>query len=692
MNDRKLTRIDWSIIAALTAGVVLLYAQTLRFAFVNFDDDQYVFENPHVTSGLTWPNIAWAFTTGHASNWHPLTWMSHMLDAELFGPSAAGPHGTNFVLHAATAALLFMALRRLTGARWSSAIVAALFAFHPLRAESVAWVSERKDVLSGLFFVLTLICYERYARGRAIGRYALVALMLALGLLAKPMLVTLPCVLLLLDFWPLRRMRSVADFTSLFIEKTPLFVVCMGSAVATYIVQNAGRAVSRFDSMGPGPRLSNAGVSYISYLRDTFWPSGLAFFYPHPYSYPGGSIGLPLLLGSLTILLILTGVAVAAIRRAPWMAVGWFWYLGMLVPVIGIVQVGTQSHADRYTYLPVIGVTIALVFTIAAVVRDRPVGRTVAGVFAVGSLVVMSVMSFRQIGTWRDTQTLMRHALAVVPNNYAAHNNLGHELDQLGDSVGAEQEYRAVLHIKPDDAIAMNNLAVRLAARGEVREAQALYRAAIGRDPAYAPAYIQLGNLYAREGRRDDAINLYEQSIVRDPTLPEAYHNLGVSLAEGGSFVAAIDNWRKAIELKPDYADAHHAYGLALIVVGQTRTGIDEMKRAIELDAGRVDTRLRLAWTLATHPNAEFRDPAAALVLARQARELSPAPDATLLDTLAAAEAAHGEFSAASQTAAAAVAAAGDLPLAESIRARKKLYESGKPYTQGRRAAGGGAP
>jgi len=687
VNHRRLTQIDWSIIAALAAGVFILYAQTLRFEFVNYDDDQYVFENPHIASGLTWENVRWAFTSGYASNWHPLTWMSHMLDVELFGMSPAGPHGVNAAIHGLNAVLLFIAFLRMTGQRWPSAAVAAIFAVHPLRAESVAWISERKDVLSGLFFFLTLLLYERFVRARTWRSYLAVAVSLALGLMAKPMLVTLPFLLLLLDFWPLRRFDRWHDLARLSVEKLPLTLIAVASSIITFLVQRASGAVSQLSSISLTGRICNAIVSYAYYLRDVFWPAKLTFFYPHPDSFPAGSISAENLWLSVILLTAITIAALLTLYRAGWFATGWFWFVGTLVPVIGIVQVGAQARADRYTYVTTIGISIVVVYAANSMARRwlwlKPLFATLFFVAIAG----LGVRSFWQIGTWRDSLTLTSHGISIDQNNYAAFNNLGHALDEAGDAVAAEAAYREVLRIRPEDTIALNNVAVRLAARGETREAISLYRAAIRRDPGYTPAIVQLANLYARERRFDAAISLYEQAIERDPTAADAHHNFAATLAEMGRVNDALEPWQRAISLRPNYADAYHGYGLAMVILGRPLDGIANLEKALTIAPDRIETLLRLSWIYATHPDPQLRNTERAELLATTALDLAPHPSATLLDTAATAAAAVGRFDTAVALADRAIAAASDPPLAAEITARKSLFLAGKPYIQGRKDA-----
>lgn len=405
--------------AALAASVLLLYARVGGHSFINYDDNQYVFENPRVSGGVSWQNILWAFQTGYAANWHPLTWISHLLDGELFGLNPSPQHVVSAVLHAANAALLFFALQSMTGLPWRSAIVAALFAWHPTHVESVAWIAERKDVLSGFFWMLTLLAYTRYARAPSPGRYGLVALCFALGLLSKPMLVTLPCVLLLLDYWPLHRLRSVAQLRPLLIEKIPLLALSAAASIVTFLVQRAGGAVVRLDDVPLLHRFGGALQSYFFYLGKTFWPRDLFV----PYWYDFRPEWLPLAGAGLAF----CAITFAVFRYGPrfrYLPVGWCWFLGTLVPVIGLVQVGSQSAADRYTYLPTIGIFLLVVWGAADLLRFWRLDRTIVATASLVMLGACGLLTFRQIGHWKNSVTLFSHTLNVDPPNLVAMNLL----------------------------------------------------------------------------------------------------------------------------------------------------------------------------------------------------------------------------------------------------------------------------
>src|SRR3972149_3559607 len=476
-------------------AVLIVFGQTLRHDFVNYDDRLYVYENPYVTHGLTTQGIVWAFTSKHASNWHPLTWLSHMLDCQLFGLAPWGPHLVNVLLHAATAILLFLVLRRMTGDLWPSAFVAVVFAVHPLRVESVAWVAERKDVLSGLFFMLTLWAYVGYVRHPfSTARYLTVMVLFALGLMAKPMLVTLPFVLLLLDYWPLGRMTPLAaenrnkrlgatvqlspqrifsippqqSFSippqrifsipaRLAMEKVLLMVLAAASCAATLWAQS--EVIADDEHMPLSLRIGNAVISYVAYLVQLFYPAGLAVLYPHPWS------GLPMwkVAGALLLLAAICGGVVALRRRCPYLLVGWLWYLGMLLPVIGLVQVGLQAMADRYTYLTQIGLCIAFAWGVAQFTRSWPYRGWVCGIASVLALATLLGCAWLQTSYWHDSETLWTHTLACTSRNFVVHNNLGNALAKVGRLKEAVENYEQALELKSNYHEAHNNLGVALA-------------------------------------------------------------------------------------------------------------------------------------------------------------------------------------------------------------------------------------
>lgn len=575
--DRK--RLNLLLCAGLALLALAAFWPALGNGFVNYDDNLYVTDNPRVQAGLGWGGLVWAFTTGHSANWHPLTWLSHQLDCALYGLDPRGHHLTSVLLHLANAVLFFLLLERFTGRAWPAALAAALFALHPLRVESVAWVAERKDVLSALFWLLATQAYVSWTRRPGRARYAAVILLLGLGLMAKPMLVTLPFVLLLLDWWPLGRLDPARTgawrrLGRLVLEKAPLFVLAAASALVTLLVQQAGGAVQSAGRFSFSARLSNALHAYTGYLAKTLWPADLAVYYPYPAGGPAAS--------SLLHALLLLGLAAALLlraRRRPAPAVGWLWFLGTLVPVIGLVQVGGQAMADRYTYIPSLGLCIALVFGAADL--PRPWRRLAAAACALALLLPLVLLTRRQAGHWRDSFSLFEHALAATEGNNLAHNNLGAALADQGRREEAIAHFRAALAIHPDYPSARLNLAKNLLELGRTVEAEQDYRAVLRLRPDDPTALLNLGALLGRQGRTAEARRLLEAALASRPECPEAHNNLGIVLAMEGDLAGAIRHFARAVDLKPDYRNA-----LQNLAAAYRRQGRPE-------EARRVEQRLR---------------------------------------------------------------------------------------------------
>jgi tetratricopeptide (TPR) repeat protein len=559
----------------------------------------YVYNNPQVTKGLTLTGIVWALTHNHAGFWHPLTSISHMLDCQLYGLNAGGHHLTNVLLHAATAILLFLVLRRMTGVLWSSAFVAAVFAIHPLRVESVAWVAERKDVLSGLFFMLTLLMYVRYIEKSKVQSpksrvfYGLALLFFTLGLMSKQMLVTLPFVLLLLDYWPLERF-TIYDlrFTipRLLLEKLPLLLLAIAAGFIAFLMQNSYGAMVTPEGLPIGSRLANGLVSYVTYILKMFWPDNLAVFYPYPAGTPTWEIAVA---GAL--LLFVTIQAVRFARRCPYLLVGWLWYLGMLVPVIGLVQVGAQSHADRFTYLPQIGLYLVMVWAVRDVTASWRYRRQVLG--AAAGIVIATLMAgaWRQTSYWRNNETLWTHTLACTSGNYLAHNNLGDALMGQGRFAEAIKHFQKVIEIKPGFAAAFNNLGTAFLNQGRLDEAAEYYHRALEIYPGFAEVHNNLGLLLARQGRAAEAIEQYQKAIELNTNHAEFYINLGNLLAAQGRTAGANAQLHRAIELKPDFAEAYYNLGMAFGTLGQLDEAVGQYRKAIQLKPGYANAHGNLA-------------------------------------------------------------------------------------------------
>jgi tetratricopeptide (TPR) repeat protein len=503
----------------------VVFAQTFHFDFVNYDDPTYVYQNTRITSGINLSNVAWAFTHVHSENWHPLTTITHMLDCQVHGLNAGWHHFTNVLLHFLAVVLLFVALERMTSALWRSAFVSAVFAVHPLHVESVAWIAERKDVLSALFFMLTLLAYLRYTRAPSIGRYLTVAIVFALGLMSKPMLVTLPFVLLLLDYWPLGRFKAHKSNTDrqmvrLILEKIPLIVLSAISSLATFLAQRG--AIGWTEQLPMSERVTNALVAYVVYIQQMFWPTGLAVFYPHPENrVPVWEISL-----ALIILVGITAAAFVFRKKAPYFVTGWLWYLGMLVPVIGVLQVGWQGHADRYTYLPQLGLYIAVTWAITDLTRSWRFQRVGLGAAAVLIAGALSWRAWLQTSYWRDSETLFTHALAVTSNNDVALNNLGIIFLDKGQLDDAISKLQAAIDLRPENAPAHDNLAKALLKKGQVAEAMVHYRKFLELEPASVEARNTLGTVLIQQGHVREAVEQWQEALATQPENGNAASNL----------------------------------------------------------------------------------------------------------------------------------------------------------------------
>jgi len=657
------------LIALLLALVTLVvFLPVARNDFVNFDDDEYVYDNPMVENGLTLAGIKWAFTTGHAGNWHPLTWISHMVDCELFGLNAGAQHLVNVLFHAANAALLFLLLLRLTDRLWPSAMVAALFAWHPLHVESVAWISERKDVLSTFFALLALSSYARYAQKKSpdgdqapkkraalptsdgrnpILDYFLALVFLALGLMAKPMLVTLPFVMLLLDVWPLNRMRNdhwPGMIRQLILEKWPFCVLAAASCVVTYLVQRHGHAVLTLQQMPIGFRLENAPVAVVGYLLKLFWPVNLAIVYPLT---PVSTLALAT---SILTLVFVSGMAWHWRVAKPYFLFGWLWFLGTLIPVIGLVQVGIQAMADRYTYIPSIGFFIAVVFLVSDWAAQFQVPKVITSGLAVLTLTAGVLLMEFQLQFWRNTETLFRHALAVTSNNYLARLNLGLALEQKGDMKGALAEYQETLRL----------------------------------DPSYPGLHNHLGIVFAKLGRHAESLAEFRGESDRHPDNAYLHNAVGSELAALGEFDAALEEFAKAKQLDPKYSAPYLETAKALYQLGRDAEGVPELQTAAALDPDNFQVLAIAAHYFAADENAAGRDSQAALTLAVKADDLSDHSQPMVLDILAMAYAATGDFTNAQACARKAIDLATNLQMGniEPLRQGLELYNRLQPWRE----------
>jgi tetratricopeptide (TPR) repeat protein len=627
-------RRDWWIYAALFLAIAAAYGQVYDFQFVNYDDPDYVTENLHVREGLTGSSVDWAFKSTEYANWLPFTWLSHMLDVELFGLHSGRHHLTNVAIHTLTTLLLFALLRKTTGDRWPSAFVALIFGLHPLHVESVAWIAERKDVLCGLFYILALWEYVLYIERPGKLRYAAILVLFACGIMAKPMIVTFPFVALLLDFWPLRRLSK-----STVLEKIPLFALSGASAAIAYVVQQRGGAVSTLVEIPLSLRIENAAVAYLTYLFQFFWPTRLAVFYPFPPIIPAWEW--------ISAVIALAAITIVGFRSRSF-TVGWLWFLGTLVPVIGLVKIGLQSHADRYTYVPLIGLSIAVAWGASSLVKRFRWLSIPIGIWAVA----LCSATFIQASTWRNSITLFEHAIAVTDGNFIAHNNLGVALRRanhrpeavahfvealrlwpqypeaetnLGEAflvagrldeaiphitealrlnptlaeahinLGsvrnkqgrpdlAESEYRIALQLKPSSAEAHDGLGVVLGETNRPEEALSHALEAITLDPEDADSHYNLGRLYGLTGRPDQAIGQFRETLRLEPANAEAHFNLGTAYAQKDNFQEAASEFQAAIRSKPDYVSAHFNLGSALAQLGRYNEAIPEFTEALRLN------------------------------------------------------------------------------------------------------------
>jgi tetratricopeptide (TPR) repeat protein len=608
----------------LTAATFIAFWQVNRCDFIGYDDERYVVKNSYIQDGVTVKGIGWAFTTDYFSNWHPLTWISHMLDVQLFDLKPQGHHLTNLLFHIANTLLLFVVFNRMTKALWQSAFVAALFALHPLHVESVAWVAERKDVLSTFFWMLTIGAYCSYVERPALQRYLLILLFFVLGLMAKPMLVTLPFGLLLLDFWPLKRFERKksarkertevnklgsgtkrkrkskekhpvkgeakveestdpkyqwALFYPLLWDKIPLFFLSVLSSIVTYIVQQKGGAVLTFEALPLSARIANAFISYIIYIGKMVWPVNLAVLYPYPGQLPQWQI-----IAAVSLLIAVSSTVIWAAKRFPYLPTGWFWYVGTLVPVIGLVQVGQQARADRYTYIPLVGLFIMAAWGIPELLKGWRYRKETLFLGSAFALSCFFVATWVQVGYWRNSVMLFEQALKVTDRNIVAYYNRGYAYGSLGNYRQAIEDYTKAIELNPKYAEAYNNRAVAYGRLGDYRQAIEDSNKAIEFNPKHAMAYNNRGLAYGRLGDYRQAIEDYTKAIELNPKYAEAYNNRGLAYGRLGDYRQAIEDYTKAIELRPKYAEAYNNRAVAYGSLGNHRQAIEDCNKAIEFN------------------------------------------------------------------------------------------------------------
>jgi len=685
------------ICAALVIATLVAYEPIRHNNFVNYDDIPYITENTLIAHGITQQSLGQAFTKPHFFMWHPLTTISHIVDYHFFGLNPLGHHFVSVLIHITNALLLFWILKNITGTTrhtnggqaWASAFVAAVFALHPLQVESVAWAAERKTVLSGLFWFLTMAAYIRYARKPGFGRYLAVFVVFGLCITAKPIVVTLPFVLLLLDYWPLERIRGQrtedgrqkVSLKWLIIEKIPLFAMSAILSVLTIIMQRSGEVVVSLDKIPLGQRIANMFVSYISYIHKTIWPSGLAVYYPHPR----GNLDITMVVICAMLFILTSILCIYAGRNKKYIVVGWLWYVGTLVPVIGLVQSGTQAMANRYMYIPILGLLIIIGWGIKDLIVKRPRLRGIAAAAAIAVLLAGVILTRMQTRHWQNSITLFEYALKVTQNNDLAENNYGCAL------LEADRTSEALLHI---------NKAVQI-------------------NPAYWKAGNNLGRIYLKQGKTDEAIACFKEIIEKNQSSAEAYINMASALGIQKKYDEAMKYLKKAMELAPDNSDIHNKMGMALLATGRPDEAITHFKyvlqkgttsaetyanlgsayiqggkydlaienltKAIELKPDNIDAINKLAWLYAVVDNTSIHNAQKAIELARQGCELTDYKSPMLLDTLAVTYAAAGRFDEAKATAEKALNIAketGRENLVAGIQERIKLYEAGQPYRQ----------
>ncbi len=678
------------ICVLLVMATTAVYWQVHEHDFINFDDPEYVYTNPSIYNGLTSQSLVWAFTTPHGgtSYWHPLTWMSHMLDCQLYGLNPRGHHLTNLFFHIINALLLFWVFKKMTGGLWQSAFVAAAFALHPLHVESVAWISQRKDVLSTFCWILTMAAYLRYVkRSNAVAEqtkhsfsylanpwYLLTLLVFAIGLMTKPMLITLPFVLLILDYWPLERFELGRGFKTdvpqngespntfsqwrvlgrLFVEKIPFFILSVIISIITFIAQKNVGALTPGEAFSLRARILNAFISYVKYIEKTIWPNRLAVFYPHlcdAVSISSAVIAVLLLLAISVLILRLA-------TRHKYLPAGWLWYLGTLVPVIGLVQAGGQAMADRYTYMSLTGLFVITAWGLTDISVKWRYRKTILTVSAAAALLALSICTHLQLQYWRNTKTLFDHALDITDENYMAHICLAEyfvEQDQLDQAVNHNLE---ILRIKPDHTKAHNNLGVIL----------------------------------ALQSKFDQAIEHFNEVVKIDPNIAETYNNLGYTMVQQSKFSQAITYYTKALQIEPDHirargniADAHNALGIAFYRQRKLDEAVKHFTQVLHFNPDHVGPMNTLAWLLATRKKADFYDPQEAIRLAKKACELSEYQKPIVMGTLAAAYAAAGDFPQAITIAEKALALARSADqdqLAGNIQKQLFIYKAGRPYIE----------
>ena len=673
----------------LTVVTFAVYFRVEHNDFINYDDNLYITENAKVMGGLTWTDVKWAFTTGHTGYPHPLTWLTHQLDYQLYGNWAGGHHLTSVAIHVASALLLLLFLWRTTRRVWPSAFVAAVFALHPLHVESVAWIAERKDVLCGLFFFLTLHAYASYAENRSPRYYVLALLFFGAGLFSKAMIVTLPFVLFLIDIWPLGRLEygtskgnGTRSSTVLWLigEKLPFLLLAIVWSVITLIAANQARALARIENVSAGTRIANAVVSYAIYIWKTFWPQNLALFYPYSRHLSWLTV-----LGSAALLVLISVICIRRRSSSPFLLVGWFWFLGMLVPVIGVLQAGAQARADRFTYLPQIGLILALTWAVSDLSKSWLHRRALLASAAAIALSLLAWRAWDRTAVWHDSESVWRDTLAATTANYTAHVQLCDALLRKRRIDEAIAEAETAVRIQPNGAEAHSNLALALLKKGDTESALLHLQRALEAEPNRPKLHYNIATVLAEKGRLDEAISHYEQELEIQPQFAEAHNNLGTALLQKGRLddalfhfekalaansrvakphynaavvlvqkgrpLEAVDHLQKALQLNPGDAEARVELGVAWSQAGRIDLAISEWEKTLESEPDNLNAAYDLAWVCATFPDDAIRDGKKAVRLAEHALQLSSEKDPRIYRLLAAAYAENHQFDKAIETA-----------------------------------------
>jgi tetratricopeptide (TPR) repeat protein len=676
------------ISAALVIATLVAYEPIRHNYFVSYDDDLYIMKNPAVTGGITQDSVILAFTKPYAANWHPLTWLSHMLDYRLFGLNPAGHHLVSVAIHIVNALLLLWILTNITGTIWPSAFVAAVFALHPLQVESVAWAAERKTVLSGLFWLLTIAAYVRYTRQPGFLRYLLVLLVFGLCIMTKPIVVTLPLVLLLMDYWPLERIRqgqSVAATSKsaiwLIAEKAPLLAMSAFLSVMTIFAQRSGGAIPTLENLPLDYRIANAFVSYVKYIGKLIWPSGLAVFYPPSHSN---------LLNTTTLIcafifILISAVSIYTGRRKKYIAVGWLWFAGTLVPMIGLVQVGDQAMANRYMYLPMLGLLIIIAMAGKELIAKLPQLKTIAAITGATVILSLLILTQMQVRHWRNSITLFEYALSVTEDNAITENSYACALfneDRLDE---AERHFGNALRINPAFDTALIHLARIYLKEGRHNEAISTYEELIKRNYKTAELYYNLAMALGIQEKYNDSIKYFSKSLELSPDDPDTHNKMGIILLAAGKTDEAIGQFNESLRIEADQSVVYENLGTAYNRLGKYELAIQNWNRAIELNPGNIDALDKAGWFLATCGEESVENANQAIAYARRACELTKYAVPEFLDTLGVACAASGKFADAKAAAEKALNLArktGKEGLAGEIENRIKLYEARQPYRQ----------